>query len=133
MMGGIGVCGRPFCCSTFLSDFGQVSIKMAKEQGLSINTSKISGCCGRLMCCLRYEHETYQAEIKLTPKKDTPVQTPDGEGTVVDSTPLTGTVRVRLNATPEEPPKAYHRDDLTVLPKGGARAAGKTEETDKEE
>ena len=115
LIGGLGMCGRPFCCSTFLSDFGQVSIKMAKEQGLSINTSKISGCCGRLMCCLRYEHETYAAEAKLTPKKDTPVQTPDGEGVVVDATPIAGTVKVKLNAAPEEPPKVYHRDTVTVL------------------
>ncbi|MBE6690791.1 MAG: stage 0 sporulation protein [Ruminococcaceae bacterium] len=118
LIGGLGMCGRPFCCSTFLSDFGQVSIKMAKEQGLSINTSKISGCCGRLMCCLRYEHETYAAETKLTPKKDTPVLTPDGEGVVVEATPLAGTVKVRLNATPEEAPKVYHRDTVTVLHPG---------------
>ena len=115
LIGGLGMCGRPFCCSTFLSDFGQVSIKMAKEQGLSINTSKISGCCGRLMCCLRYEHETYAAEAKLTPKKDTPVSTPDGNGVVVEATPLAGTVKVRLDATPEEAPKVYHRDTVTVL------------------
>ncbi len=115
LIGGLGMCGRPFCCSTYLSDFGQVSVKMAKEQGLSINASKISGCCGRLMCCLRYEHETYVAETKLTPKKDTAVITPDGEGVVVDNSPLAGTVRVRLNATPEEAPKTYHRDTLTVV------------------
>ena len=119
LIGGLGMCGRPFCCSTFLSDFGQVSVKMAKEQGLSINASKISGCCGRLMCCLRYEHETYVAESKLTPKKDTVVITPDGKGTVVDNSPLAGTVRVRLDATPEEAPKVYHRDTLTVCKKDG--------------
>ena len=117
LIGGLGMCGRPFCCSTFLSDFGQVSIKMAKEQGLSINTSKISGCCGRLMCCLRYEHETYAEETRLTPKKDTPVSTPDGNGTVVEATPLAGTVKVRLDNAPEEAPKVYHRDDVTVLGK----------------
>ncbi len=122
LIGGLGMCGRPFCCSTYLSDFGQVSVKMAKEQGLSINASKISGCCGRLMCCLRYEHETYVAETKLTPKKDTAVITPDGEGVVVDSSPLAGTVRVRLDATPEEAPKTYHRDTLTVLGKAQKRA-----------
>ena len=127
LIGGLGMCGRPFCCSTFLSDFGQVSVKMAKEQGLSINASKISGCCGRLMCCLRYEHETYVAESKLTPKKDTVVETPDGRGTVVDNSPLAGTVRVRLDATPEEAPKTYHRDTLTVLSKGG-KAAAQTEQ-----
>jgi cell fate regulator YaaT (PSP1 superfamily) len=117
LIGGLGLCGRPLCCSVFLSDFGQVSIKMAKEQNLSLNSAKISGACGRLMCCLRYEHETYVAETKLTPKKDTAVITPDGEGVVVDNSPLSGTVRVRLNATPEEAPKTYHRDTLTVLGK----------------
>ena len=117
LIGGLGMCGRPFCCSTYLSDFGQVSIKMAKEQGLSINTSKISGCCGRLMCCLRYEHETYAAEAALTPKKDTLVATPDGNGVVVDASPLAGTVKVRLDSAPEEAPKVYHRDTLTVLGK----------------
>jgi cell fate regulator YaaT (PSP1 superfamily) len=115
LIGGLGMCGRPFCCSTYLSDFGQVSIKMAKEQGLSINTSKISGCCGRLMCCLRYEHETYAAEAALTPKKDALVSTPDGNGVVVDSTPLAGTVKVKLDNAPEEAPKTYHRDTVTVL------------------
>ena len=123
LVGGLGMCGRPFCCSTYLSDFGQVSVKMAKEQGLSINASKISGCCGRLMCCLRYEHETYVAETKLTPKKDTAVITPDGEGVVVDNSPLAGTVRVRLDATPEEAPKTYHRDTLTVLGKAQKHTA----------
>ena len=118
LIGGLGMCGRPFCCATFLSDFGQVSIKMAKEQGLSINASKISGCCGRLMCCLRYENETYAAEARLTPKKDTPVDTPDGKGVVVESTPLAGLVKVRLDSSPEEAPRVYHRDDVTVLSKG---------------
>ena len=128
LIGGLGMCGRPFCCATYLQDFGQVSVKMAKEQGLSINASKISGCCGRLMCCLRYEHETYVAETKLTPKKDTAVLTPDGEGVVIDASPLAGTVRVRLDATPEEAPKTYHRDTLTVLGK-----AQKREQKPKEE
>ena len=117
LIGGLGMCGRPFCCSTHLSDFGQVSIKMAKEQGLSINTSKISGCCGRLMCCLRYEHETYAAEAALTPKKDATVTTPDGSGVVVESNPLAATVKVRLDNTPEEAPKLYHRDTVTVTGK----------------
>jgi len=88
---------------------------MAKEQGLSINTSKISGCCGRLMCCLRYEHETYAAEAALTPQKDARVETPDGPGTVTESTPLAGTVKVRLDKAPEEPPVTYHRDTLKSL------------------
>ena len=122
LIGGLGMCGRPFCCATYLSDFGQVSVKMAKEQGLSINTPKISGCCGRLMCCLRYEHESYAQEAKLTPKKDTRVTTPDGVGTVVDTTPITGMVKVRLDSDPDAAPTPYHRDKLTVL---GADSAKK--------
>ncbi len=117
LIGGLGMCGRPFCCATHLSDFGQVSVKMAKEQGLSINASKISGCCGRLMCCLRYEQESYQMESMLTPKKDASVQTPDGKGTVLESAPLTGMVKVKLDGNDEEPPKTYHRDLLTVIPR----------------
>ncbi len=112
IMGGLGVCGRPFCCSSFLSDFVQVSIKMAKEQNLSLNSSKISGTCGRLMCCLRYEHETYEAEIAATPKVDTTVKTPDGVGTVVETSPLTGFIKVKLRENEVRP---YHRDLVTVL------------------
>ena len=130
LIGGLGMCGRPFCCTTFLSDFGQVSVKMAKEQGLSINTSKISGCCGRLMCCLRYEHETYAAEAALTPQKDTRVETPDGVGTVTECTPLAGTVKVRLDKSPEEAPATYHRDAVTVLDKANRRATAPEEAAD---
>ena len=115
LIGGLGLCGRPLCCAVFLSDFGQVSIKMAKEQNFSLNSSKISGACGRLMCCLRYEHETYEQEIKLTPPVDAVVQTPDGNGVVIENSPLAGTVKVRLSVTPEVAPKIYHRDDVTVL------------------
>ena len=130
LIGGLGMCGRPFCCTTFLSDFGQVSVKMAKEQGLSINTSKISGCCGRLMCCLRYEHESYAAEAALTPKKDTRVMTPDGVGTVVDATPLTGMVKVLCDNAENGAPAVYHRDKLSVLAKKeNAAAPAEKEET----
>lgn len=115
MMGGLGLCGRPLCCSVFLSDFCQVSIKMAKEQNFSLNSSKISGMCGRLMCCLRFEHETYEYEIKRTPPVDSVVQTPDGNGVVIENAPLAGTVKVRLSVTPEVAPKVYHRDDVIVL------------------
>ena len=115
LMGGLGLCGRPLCCSLFLNDFGQVSIKMAKEQNLSLNSAKISGICGRLMCCLRYEHETYEHEIKLTPPVDSLVETPDGKGTVTETNPLAATVKVRLLATPDAPPKAYKRDTIVVL------------------
>ena len=130
LIGGLGMCGRPFCCSTFLSDFGQVSVKMAKEQGLSINASKISGCCGRLMCCLRYEYETYRAEARVTPKKDTVVQTPDGEGIVIESTPLSGLLKVRVEGMPEEDAvRVYHRDDVTPIGKAakGERTAPEKE------
>ncbi len=117
MMGGLGMCGRPLCCSVFLSDFCQVSIKMAKEQNFSLNSSKISGICGRLMCCLRFEYETYEYEIKRTPPVDSVVQTPDGNGVVIENSPLVGTVKVRLSVTPEVAPKVYRREDVVVLQK----------------
>ena len=112
LMGGLGVCGRPFCCKSFLSEFAQVSIKMAKEQNLSLNSTKISGACGKLMCCLRYEHETYEDAIKRTPKLDSKVVTPDGEGTVVETNPLAELVRVRLDKEPDKSPKVYKVSDL---------------------
>ena len=114
MIGGLGACGRPLCCTTFLSDFGQVSMKMAKEQNLSLNSTKISGCCGRLMCCLRYEHETYAAEIRLTPSVGSHVNTPDGPGVVVETAPLRGEVKVSLRGQTDAPPKKYHRDTVEV-------------------
>lgn len=114
MMGGLGVCGRPFCCKTFLNDFAQVSIKMAKEQNLSLNSAKISGTCGRLMCCLRYESDVYEEELRRTPKIDSIVDSPDGEGVVTEVSPLAGIVKVRLNSSPDQPPKAYLRDVLKV-------------------
>lgn len=117
MLGGIGACGRMLCCSTFLPDFVQVSIKMAKDQNLSLNSSKISGVCGRLMCCLRYEADTYAEEIKKTPAHDALVRTEDGIGHVISSNPLAGTVRVVLQDSPDTAPKQYHRDQVTVLPK----------------
>ena len=117
MVGGLGLCGRPLCCTLFLSDFGQVSIKMAKEQNLSLNSSKISGICGRLMCCLRYEHDTYEYEIKRTPPVDSLVRTVDGVGVVTEINPLAATIKVKLTASPDTPPKSYHRDDVTVLKK----------------
>lgn len=117
IMGGLGICGRPLCCSRFLTDFGQVSIKMAKEQNLSLNSSKISGICGRLMCCLRYEQETYEYEIKRTPPVDSYVRTENGDGVVTEINPLAGTVKVRLLASPDVPPKTYKREELTVLRK----------------
>ncbi len=123
MLGGIGACGRALCCSTFLPDFAQVSIKMAKDQNLSLNSSKISGVCGRLMCCLRYEADTYAEEIRKTPSNDTLVRTEDGVGVVIGSNPLAGTIRVLFKDSPDTAPKQYHRDEVTVLGKerrGGA-------------
>ncbi len=117
MLGGIGICGRPFCCASFLSDFVQVSIKMAKEQNLSLNSTKISGACGRLMCCLRYEHETYEREIACTPKIGAKVSTKDGVGVVVDTHVLTGLVKVKFVEERGETIRAYNREDLKVLPK----------------
>ena len=116
LLGGIGICGRPFCCKTFLPDFVQVSIKMAKEQNLSLNSVKISGACGRLMCCLRYEYDTYQEEIKKTPRVDQIVSTPDGDGTVIEVQPLAGLIRVRFGSKADMiPPKVFLRDDVTVI------------------
>ena len=130
MMGGLGVCGRPFCCKTFLNDFAQVSIKMAKEQNLSLNSAKISGTCGRLMCCLRYESDVYEEELRKTPKIDSIVDTPDGEGVVSEVSPLAGLVKVRLNANPDQPPKTFTRDVLKV--KGYLRKKEKEEKIDDE-
>ncbi len=115
MLGGLGICGRPFCCSTFLYDFNQVSIRMAKEQNLSLNSAKISGTCGRLMCCLRYECETYDAEMKLTPRVDSTVKTPEGAGTVIEALPMLASVRVRLGDADDAPVKVFHRDDVTII------------------
>jgi len=114
IMGGLGVCGRPFCCHSFLSDFVQVSIKMAKEQNFSLNSAKISGACGRLMCCLRYEHETYEEEIRNTPAVGSLVDTANGEGVVTEINPLAGLVRVKLTEKPEAP-KYFSRDEVKVL------------------
>ena len=115
MIGGLGICGRPFCCHSFLSDFVQVSIKMAKEQNLSLNSSKTSGACGRLMCCLRYEYDVYCEEIKKTPKLDAVVETPDGEGIVKETMPLTGKIRVEIRKKHDTSVKVYSRDDVTVV------------------
>ncbi|MBE6618491.1 MAG: stage 0 sporulation protein [Ruminococcaceae bacterium] len=111
IMGGLGVCGREFCCHSFLPDFVQVSIKMAKEQNLALNSAKISGACGRLMCCLRYEYDTYQEESRRTPKVDSRVMTPDGSGKVIEAKPLLGLVKIALDENPSEP-KIYDRELL---------------------
>ena len=131
LLGGIGICGRPFCCKTFLSDFVQVSIKMAKEQNLSLNSVKISGACGRLMCCLRYEYDTYQEEIRKTPKCDQIVATPDGDGTVVEVQPLAGLIRVRFSE-PDKPMKMFHRDEVKVIGGKGVKPKDLPKEAPKE-
>ena len=115
MVGGFGVCGRKLCCAGFLPNFVQVSIKMAKEQGLSINASKISGTCGRLMCCLRYEQEAYEREIALMPPADSIVDTPDGRGVVIDIFPISGNVKVKLNDKQDAAPKNYHMSTIKVI------------------
>ncbi len=127
LMGGLGVCGRPFCCKSFLPDFVQVSIKMAKEQNLSLNSAKISGACGRLMCCLRYEYDTYVAESAITPKVDDLVDTPDGDGIVTESSPLKGTVKVSLTKDPSSL-HLYRREDVKVTGHMKKKKGGHSEE-----
>ncbi|MGX8701262.1 PSP1 domain-containing protein [Caproiciproducens sp.] len=118
MLGGLGICGRPFCCSTFLGGFQPVSIKMAKEQGLSLNPVKISGTCGRLMCCLKYEQEAYQDLIRSTPSVNSIVTTPAGRGTVTDLNMLTGVLQVRLDSAPDAAPQTFKAGQVKLI-KGG--------------
>lgn len=115
MLGGLGVCGRPFCCASFLGEFQPVSIKMAKEQSLSLNPTKISGTCGRLMCCLKYEQDSYDALLRITPKVGAIVETPDGQGQVEDANLLTGILKVKLKNNPDAPAAPYKREDVKLL------------------
>lgn len=115
LLGGLGICGRPFCCSTFLDDFHSVTIKMAKDQGLSLAPSKISGTCGRLMCCLKYEQNSYEYLNKITPKKNTVVDCREGRGVVVDVSLLTGKLKVQLDKSPEGLPIVVDRDEVRVV------------------
>ncbi len=115
MLGGLGMCGRPFCCSSFLGEFQPVSIKMAKEQGLSLNPAKISGACGRLMCCLKYEQNAYEHLLKITPKPGAIVETAEGAGTVVDFSLLTGKLKVQLHDNPDAPPKFFNRKEVKLV------------------
>ena len=117
MLGGLGICGRPFCCSSFLRDFQPVSIKMAKTQNLSLNPTKISGTCGRLMCCLKYEQAAYEEALKRLPKNDSFVQTPDGPGNVCEVNVLRETMKVRLDEKPDSP-RCYHNCEVCVLRNG---------------
>lgn len=115
MLGGLGICGRPFCCTTFLGEFQPVSIKMAKEQGLSLNPTKISGTCGRLMCCLKYEQNAYDDLLRITPRVGSYVSTPEGKGSVVDTSLLTGLVKVRLDKISDGAPMVFDRDAVKIL------------------
>ena len=123
MLGGLGICGRPFCCSQFMDEFLPVSIKMAKTQSLSLNPTKISGTCGRLMCCLKYEQDAYEDAIKRMPKNDSFVLTPDGTGNVSDINVLKETVNVRLDDRPEGA-RCYHNCEVCVLRNGKGSREG---------
>ena len=127
MMGGLGVCGRKYCCANFLTDFVQVSIKMAKEQNFSLNSAKISGACGRLMCCLRYEHEVYDEAIKKTPQNGSIVKTSDGEGVVVETKPLAEEIRVRFSSGDKDTVKTYKVSDVKVVRNGKKDNAAKSD------
>ena len=115
MIGGFGICGRPFCCNTFLTDFQPVSIKMAKEQGLSLNPTKISGTCGRLMCCLKYEQDTYEHLLRVTPKVGAIVDTPEGKGRVIENNLITGMLKVSLDRRPDAAPLSINRHSVKLL------------------
>ena len=123
MIGGLGICGRPFCCAQFMDEFLPVSIKMAKTQSLSLNPTKISGTCGRLMCCLKYEQDAYEDAIKRMPKSDSFVLTPDGTGNVSDINVLKETVNVRLDDRPEGA-RCYHNCEVCVLRNGKGSREG---------
>ncbi len=116
MLGGLGVCGNPFCCSSFLGDFHPVSIKMAKDQGLSLNSSKISGTCGRLMCCLQYEQNVYEELLKITPRVGSQVRVGKDTGVVTEVSILTGKLKVKLDRDLEgAAPKTYSRDEVKLI------------------
>ena len=120
MVGGLGICGRPFCCASFLDDFQPVSIKMAKTQSLSLNPTKISGTCGRLMCCLKYEQDTYESLIRSSPKPESFVDTPEGRGTVVDVDILRQRVKVQMESNPETV-NTFPNEEIAVLRSGKAK------------
>ena len=127
MMGGLGICGRKYCCSGFLTDFVQVTIKMAKEQNFSLNSSKASGTCGRLMCCIRYEHEVYEEALKKLPGVGSIVETKDGVGAVSEIKPLAEEIRVKLNGNDKDQPKLYPINEVKIL-----KARGAKEDSDRE-
>lgn len=123
MLGGLGICGRVFCCSSFLSDFQPVSIKMAKEQGLSLNPTKISGTCGRLMCCLKYEQNAYEDLLRTTPRVGAAVNTPEGRGTVAEIVNLlTGNLKIKLETGDTFTFKNFKKQELIPLREDGRPA-----------
>ncbi len=115
LLGGLGICGRPFCCSMFLDDFHSVTIKMAKDQGLSLSPGKISGTCGRLMCCLKFEQNSYEYLNKITPSKGTVVDCREGRGTVVEASLLTGKLKIQLDNTPDGLPVVVNREEVRIV------------------
>jgi cell fate regulator YaaT (PSP1 superfamily) len=115
MMGGIGICGRILCCSSYLGEFQPVSIKMAKEQGLSLNPTKISGTCGRLMCCLKYEQEAYEQVLKKAPKTGAIVETPDGQGVVMETYLIKEIVKVKLDKGNDTDLRSYKLDEIKLI------------------
>ena len=119
MIGGLGICGRPFCCNRFMGEFQPVSIRMAKEQGLSLSPTKISGVCGRLMCCLKYEQEAYTDLLRRTPKVGAIVNTPEGRGLVVDNNLISGILMVKLdNAPADVGPKQFKVKQCRLIKDG---------------
>lgn len=129
-IGSIGVCGRSLCCSKFLGEFAHVSIKMAKEQGLSLNPTKMSGACGRLMCCLKYEQDTYEEILKRLPRQGALVKTPDGNGTVESVSVLKEKVKVTVGKEKERTIKEYDAKDLKILKNPRYREDDELEDTD---
>ena len=120
MVGGLGICGRPFCCVSFLDDFQPVSIKMAKTQNLSLNPTKISGTCGRLMCCLKYEQDAYEDLLRNSPKEESFVDTPEGRGTVIEVGLLRQQVKVRMEEDPDTI-RVFSNEDIAILRNGKAK------------
>ena len=133
MMGGLGICGRKYCCAGFLTDFVQVSIKMAKEQNFSLNSAKVSGACGRLMCCLRYEHNTYEEAIKKVPPVGATVKTADGVGIVTEIKPLAEEIKVKLSENEKDAPRAYKAKDVKILKMPGKHEQKNSDEITEDE
>lgn len=129
LLGGLGICGRPLCCAQFLGDFEPVSIKMAKEQSLSLNPTKISGTCGRLMCCLKYEQEAYEDLLKETPNNGAVVDTPLGRGTVVNTHLLRGIVQVKMDSETDTVVNEFKTEDIVII-KNTSRASRNDEPVD---